>query len=286
MHIVQALMLLSIVILSFKVLEMILDFQNGNKFVLKGILQKDLMKEKVGEQITFLERLVSFKKYKSHIESQLREARMNISVKRFIFQRMFMAGSIAILVIILYLVTDQQLYLYLTIPLSILAYKIPKRSIAKNRLYYNNQLKIQLPEYLIHFGVLLDNNTAYEATKKSREYAGPLLKPYVDRLVAQIALYPASHRPYYEFSESVGSREAKEFMAAMEQIMKVDAKKASKIIQDQIRIMNELLEEAYNEQIEKRPEQIEPYIYAMLFPFVGTIINILFILISVSVSEM
>ena len=162
---------------------------------------------------------------------------------------------------------------------------MPKRTIKKNKLYYEQQMKIELPEYLSAFAVLLQSYTPYEATKKSKEYAGPLLKPYVEHLITQIELYPASHTPYEEFANTIDLREAKEFVVALNQLMKVDANNANRIISDQIKIMDELQEEAYNEQIEARPDEVQMYITPMLFPLVAIILTFLFVLIGDAFSQ-
>ncbi|MEK5105047.1 hypothetical protein MKX83_24200 [Cytobacillus sp. FSL M8-0252] len=163
---------------------------------------------------------------------------------------------------------------------------IPKKTLKKNRAYYEQQMKIELPIYLDAFGVLLQNHTPYQATKLSIDYAGPLIKPYVERLITQIDLYPASSFPYDDFARSIDMREAKEFIIALNQITRVDSTNAEQIINDQIQIMNELQEEAYNEQIESRPDEVEKFVMPMIFPLIAIIMTFLFILIADSFSSL
>lgn len=281
----QIALLIVIVFLGIKTVEMIFESRKNNKFVLKSFLAGPKTKE-VAEESTLFERLVSFDKYKAHLQKILNDAHMNLSATNFIIQRIIFSASISLLVIVMYLVLKQQIFVYLVIPLAIIGYMIPKRRIKKSEQQYTNQMKTELPDYLYHFSVLLEDYTPYDATRRSIEYAGRLLKPFVERLVAQIALYPSSHQPYYEFADSVGIREAKEFVAALEQIMKVDAKSSARIIKDQIEIMNELQEEAYNEQIELRPEQTEPYIFVMMYPFFAVFVAIMVVLIMNSVQSL
>lgn len=285
MQVLQGVLLLSIVILAFRTIEVTLDARTSNKFILKGIIQ-DGTEDNSINRVGFFERLLSLEKYKAHLAEELKDARMSITVNRFIMQRVLSAAAILILLTVLYFITKVDIYLYLSLPLAIGAYMLPKRSIGKNKKYYVYKMKMELPEYLSAFAILLQSFTPFEATKKSVDYAGPLLKPYVEHLITQIGLYPASQRPYEEFAEAVDLREAKEFVVALEQIMKVDAQAAHKIIQDQIEIMGELQEEAYNEQIETRPEEVENFINPMLFPFIGIIFTFLFVLIVDSMSGM
>jgi len=285
-HMLQGVLLLSIVFLAFKTITLALEARTSKKFILKGMLQNEQQARKEVDQTNFFDRITSFGKYKNHLEHQLKEAKMTISVGKFIFQRIAISGSIFLLMITLYFVSGKNvLFLYLSLPLTILAYMLPKRTLKKSKQYYIFQMKQELPDYLFHFAVLLKSYTSFEATKKSEEYAGPLLKPYVQRLITQIELSPASKEPYHAFAEAIELREAREFVVALEQIMKVDAASADKMIEDQIHIMGELQEEAYNEQIEARPDEVERYINPMLFPFIGIIMTFLFVLIADSLSN-
>lgn len=285
LQIAQFLLLLSVIALAYRTITIFVDARTSSKFVLKGFLQEEEKNEDIKEQITFLERITSFDKYKAYLESELREARMEVEVSHFILKRVVLAFVFASTGLFLYFISDIKLYLYLSVPLGIIAYMMPKRTIKKNKLYYEQQMKIELPEYLSAFAVLLQSYTPYEATKKSKEYAGPLLKPYVEHLITQIELYPASHTPYEEFANTIDLREAKEFVVALNQLMKVDANNANRIISDQIKIMDELQEEAYNEQIEARPDEVQMYITPMLFPLVAIILTFLFVLIGDAFSQ-
>lgn len=283
--VIKLFLLLAIIVLALKTITIISEIRNGNKFILKGILQSGEKKEFLKEKITLLEKLLSFKKYLIYLEMELQDARLKRTVKNFIIERCISGFLLGLLTFMIYTLSGNTIFLYLIIPVAIIGYKVPKRALKKNKQNYINTMKTQIPEYLHHFAVLLEDLTPFDATKKSVEYAGSLLQPYVNRLVDQISMYPASFAPYYEFAESVGLREAKEFVVALEQMMKVDSKAASKIINDQIQIMNELQEEAYDDLIESRPLKVEPYINAMLFPFIGLIMTILYVLIESTLTQ-
>lgn len=284
LQIFQITMLLFIAFVSFIVLKNIFEDRKSKKFILKGTIED---KEEVlyTDNITIFERLTSFEKYKTYLQRQLDDARMNTTAFRFIQQRLFLAISVLALIVVLFFMSNMNLYLYLALPVAFFAYKLPKRNISKNKQNYIYNMKLELPEYLGAFAEMLTSYIPYEATKKSVDYAGPLLRPYVESLITQIALYPNSHKPYYEFAESVGIREAKEFVIALEQIMKVDAINAKRIINEQIKILEALQDEAYNEQISKREDQIQATINPLLFPFVGIIMTVLYVLFSTTMSS-
>lgn len=278
-QIFQFILLLLIVFLTFSVIQSIREATKKRKFIIKSYLNEE-------EQANspFFEKMTSLTKYKEHIEYELKEGRSKQTVKQFLLKRVMITLLTFILMLLLYNLSSEIIFIYLSIPLMFFVYKVPMNGLKRRQKKYVIQLKNELPDYLYHFAVLLESHTPYQATQKSVSYAGGLLKPHVNNLITQINLYPASHKPYYDFANSVQLREAKEFMSALEQIMKVDATASSQIIKDQISIMNELQEEAYNEQIEDRPSLVEPYINAMLFPFFVIIVCVLGVLISSSLS--
>lgn len=269
----QAFLLVIIAWLTYNVINMIMEASKRRKFVIKDYLPSDK------KEFSILEKATSFNKYKRHLEKELREAHSTKRVETFIAQRVLSIVISLFLMIVLYKISNQQIFLYLVIPVMFFVYKIPKKILSKAKHKYELQMKHELPDYLYHFAVLLDSHTPFEATNKSSQYASGLLKPYVDELVTQINLYPASSKPYYEFAEKLNIREAREFVAALEQIIKVDSKSASSIISNQISIMNDLQEEAYRELVELRPQQTEPYVNWMLIPFILIILSMVAILI-------
>ncbi|MED3677053.1 MULTISPECIES: hypothetical protein [Bacillati] len=282
----QLLILVSIIILAYKVVTLIIETRTSKKFILKGYLQQEEQKKDITkENISFLERMTSFEKYKRYLELELMEARMETRVNRFIIRRVILTIFVTGFTFIFYFATGSKLFLYLAIPLGILTYSVPKKAIQKNKKHFDQQMRVELPDYLSAFAVLLQSYTPFEATKKSIDYAGNLLKPYVEELITQIELYPASPKPYQDFADALDIREAKEFMAALNQLMNVDAKSADRIIEDQIKTMDELQEEAYNEQIENRPEEVEKFITPMLFPLVAIIMTFLFVMIGDAFSQ-
>lgn len=278
----QMLMLIFIIVLGYYTLNLMMEIKTSKRFLLKKGFEDPNEAEDsnvLKKQVTFLERLTSFSKYKSYLEKEIADSRLDISVNRFLLKRFIMAFIMMLLMLILYQVSKINLFLYLSIPVAILAYKLPKKQLTSAKKYFEQQLKLELVEYLSAFAVLLKSYTPYDATRLSLEYAGPFLKKHVENLITQIDLYPVSQKPYNDFASAINLREAKEFMVALQQMMNVDAKMANEIINDQITIMNQLEEQAYDELIEERPDEVERYINPMLFPLVAIFFTFLFILI-------
>ncbi|MFS0783377.1 hypothetical protein [Bacillus sp. 1P06AnD] len=284
---VQVIAVLAIVVSGYKTVQLVLEAKSSNKFVLKSFFQnKEEAKLQIKEQIGLIERYTSFNKYKRYLEMKLQEARLETPVNRFILQCVLMSVSILIVMLFMYSFTHLKLYIYLAIPLAIFGYMIPNRIVKKNLAYYEQQMKIQLPEYLSNFAILLSTYTPFEATRRSVEYAGSILKPLVEQMVQDIELSPSSTKPYEKFAAAVGLREAREFVVALQQIMKVDSKNSQKIIEDQITIMEQLIEEAENEQIIARPDKVHYYIMPMLFTMVAIIFTFVFVMLADSFSNL
>lgn len=276
MQVMEALCLLSIGLLGYRTMALILEGNPIRRARLRHFVQDET--ENKPETMTFLEKISSYKRFKANLEYQLHDAKMDVDAKQFVRKRIVLAMCISSSMLFLYAWTKFSLYLVLSLPLGLLVFMLSFRIIKKWKQAYETKMKMELPEYLSAFAVLLKSYTPYVATRKSLDYAGELLKPYVARLITQMELYPASQKPYETFAEDVP--EAKEFMIALNQMMKVDSQQADNIIREQIQIMDELLLEAYREQIEVRPQQVERYITPMLFPLIAIILTFLCVLIS------
>lgn len=285
-QIVSFILLILIAILAYRTFLLILEARMSKRFVLKSFLQDEEESDEKATSYSWVERITSFKKYKKYLEATFEEAGLDLNPTTFTIQRVLMGIGILMLMGFLYKFSGMTFYLFLSIPFAIIAYMLPMRSVKKAKDKYKQKLKMELPEFLSCFIIYLQSGfTPYEATKRSVEYAGEILKPHVERLITQIELYPASQRPYDEFAENVGIREAREFVVALNQIMKVDAESADRILQDQLAILNALEEEAYNELIEQRPEQVEKYTMAMLFPLIAVAFTFVIVMIAHAFSQ-
>lgn len=283
-HIVlQYSLLLIIVLLTLKTVSIVSASRTSKGFVLKKYLQTE---QDNTVSTAFLERMFSFSKYKAHTEKLLEEAHMETTFSQFMIKRIVLSIIFALTGIAMSLIIGVTLYMYLAIPLGIMAFMMPKRHLKKAKAAYENQLKLELPEYLSAFAILLQTYSPYEATKASIQYAGPYTKAHVEELVSQLELYPVSPKPYDDFAKRIGLREAKEFMVALQQIMKVSSQDAEQIIKDQTQIMAQMQDEAYNEQIETRPDEVEKYNMLMLLPLIVVIMTFLFVLIADSFSNL
>jgi len=255
----------------YQFIEIIRNSFKRRKFVIKTYINQG------NTSPSLLDNFSSLEKYKEHLKAELEEANYDISVERFTFQRIFLAICTLISFVLLYFMSDEKLFLYTAIPVVYLSYRRPKKILQKKKELYQFKLRNELFDFLYHFAVLLESHEPKVATHMSEEYAGPLLKPHVQNLLTQMNLYKSSSIPFNKFAEDVKLREAKEFMIALQQIMKIGKAESRTIIQDQIQIMKELQEESYNEQIEERPEKVDFLSKLMLVPFFIIIMACIFV---------
>lgn len=258
---------------------MLLSEVNARKrFVLKTFLKESEAQKQEAKTYSFAERITSFDNYKSHVEKQLEDGRLNQSFYSFMLMRVINSVVIVLVFVVLAYLLKVNLFYYLAAPVAILMFNIPMKNLKKRKDAYYKQLKLELPMYLSSFGVLLNDRTPIDAVRASVDYAGGYLKPYVETLVTEIELYPTENRPYQNFADGVQVREAQEFMVAFQQMMKVTSENGSAIIDHQIDVMNKLQQETYKEELEDRGDILDRFIMSMMLPFIAVILSFLVVM--------
>lgn len=267
-QVVSAFALLVIGIVAFKTIMTLSEIQMRKRYVLKSFLKEGLEEQKKAKDLTFFERVESWEKYRQYVEARLDEAKSTKTFRQFMMKR-FIFSTVAIVYGFGFGVAlNIPLFTYIAVPLGILMFNVPMKQLEKQRVSYKRQIRVELPDYLSAFSILLYSHTPQNAVKESIHYTDGVLKPYVEQLITDIELYPSDSRPYTNFAQAVDVREAKEFMIALEQMMKVDANKSKEIIDYQIEIMNELQDLTYEEEVENREDVLERYTLTMLLPFI------------------
>lgn len=167
---------------------------------------------------------------------------------------------------------------YILAAVSSLTYYYPNY-ILKNKLKNAEAMRrFELPNFLTPLGLMMYSYTPFQAVKKSLKFAGPYLRPYVEKLVIEMEMYPSSTKPFRRFADDLGIPEAQTFMTALQQAINTDPSKSRNIIQSQIEMMRKLREENYMQIIEMRPLAMNKY----NFMLIGCILIIpVFILINV-----
>lgn len=269
--------LLIIGILAYRVILLISEVKSRRRFVLKSFLKEEL--EEQSKTYSLLERVTSLEKYRTHIETKIKEAKVEQSFESFMTKRIIITSLCVAYMVGMGFFFDLSLFYYLAVPFAVLTFSIPMKQLNRKKENYYKQLRSEIPSYLKSFGVLLNDRTPMDAVQSSIDYAGVYLRPYVVTLITEIELYPTDGRPYHNFSKGVKVREAQEFMIAFQQMMTVNSDDAAFIIDHQIEIINQLQQETYKEEAEYQTSILNNFIMSMMLPFIVVIMSFLMIMI-------
>lgn len=278
----QMLSVASLIVIGFIAYRTLLtfaDLQTKRKYVLKSFLKEGQENNKQVSTASFLDRIQSWERYKSFVNIKLDEAKSTLTFKQFMMKRFFFGGAAAIYTIGIGTVLDVPIISLLSIPLTVMLFNLPMKQLKKRKLSYQRQIRLELPGYLSALSVLINTRSPQNAIKESGGFSGPTLSPYVERLITEIELYPASTIPYDNFARDVEVREAREFMIALQQMMTVDEKDAKQILQTQLNNMAKLQKLTYKEEIENRSNVLEGFAISMLGPLLFATFSIVGLLI-------
>lgn len=262
--------------LVYMTVNILAEVGESRKFILKSYLANN---QEAKSNNTFAIKYIpggwGIQKYLLSVQNLLDKTGANVNVRTFMFKRIAISLASGLGMVVLYLVTGVSIYLFASVAVTVIFYQMPLRSVKTQINSRSLRLQVELPEYLSSFSLLLQTYTPYESTKKSIDYTGPLLKPYVEKLVTDIDLYPSSDKPYFDFADAIDSPEAKSFMIALRQSMRVNAKEANESIQEQMDSVDKLMEEAYEELGKNTVSKFLKYDRMLILPLliiIGTFI--------------
>ncbi|QWB31992.1 hypothetical protein [Exiguobacterium acetylicum] len=268
--------LLAIGVLAYRVVNQVSDLRSRKRFVLKSFLQEG--QEEQSQTYPLLERITSFDKYRVHVETKLKEARSPQTFEKFMMKRLIHAAICIVYLFGMGFMFDVSIFYYLALPIAFYVSSIPMKQLTKAQIAYTRQKRLELPTYLSSFIILLKDFTPLDALRKSVDYAGSTLKPFVETLITEVELYPADNRAYRNFIKNVDIKEAEEFIMAFQQMQKISVENSSKILEFQLETMDELQDETYEEVSETRMDTLDRNIRSMMIPYVAIIFSLLGIL--------
>ena len=198
------------------------------------------------------------------LEEQFKEAVMNITPQQFYTNKILYPVVFVALFLLLAFTQSSKSVFYVLAAVSSLTYFYPDYILKQKLKNAKAMRKFELPNYLTPLGLMMYSYTPFQAVKKSSKFAGPHLKPYVDRLAIEMEMYPSSTKPFQKFAESLGIPEAQTFMTALQQAINTDPSRSREIIQNQINLMRRLREENYLMIIELRPLAMNKYNFFLI----------------------
>ncbi|MEC2560290.1 hypothetical protein P9W86_27330, partial [Bacillus cereus] len=205
---------------------------------------------------------------------KLDKANLKITPIEFLLKKLVISIFVFLFALIYAWIFPQYKLIILTVGLIISALVFFYENVRLNSIIKSRELRLELelPELMIPLGFMLSKFSAFEATKRSIEYASDSIKPYAEELVAKLELEPGSHEPYIEFAKALNIPSAYQFMVALEQSMKMDEEKSKEIINAQIEVMQKLQSESHDKLVKMRPGLVSKYI---IFAYLGMVILIM-----------
>lgn len=272
-------------LLLFSLIYLVVDYaferRNNKKFQIHKYIGRYRKNE---ENRTFLfmlfEPILKLKKnwipqrMEEQLNIKLDKANLKITPIEFLLKKLVISIFVFLFALIYAWIFPQYKLIILTVGLIISALVFFYENVRLNSIIKSRELRLELelPELMIPLGFMLSKFSAFEATKRSIEYASDSIKPYAEELVAKLELEPGSHEPYIEFAKALNIPSAYQFMVALEQSMKMDEEKSKEIINAQIEVMQKLQSESHDKLVKMRPGLVSKYI---IFAYLGMVILIM-----------
>lgn len=192
------------------------------------------------------------------LSEQLKKAMYDITPQEFIASQIMHAGLFTAFAVMFWLLSGNKIFIYLVMVAPFM-YFYPKYLLKKRIATVQMMKRMELPSYFNPLGILMFSFNPYEAVKRSLKFAGPHLRPYVERLIADIEVYPGSNIPFENFMKGIDITEAQLFITALQQSFQTDQTRSREIIMKQIEMMRKLRDENYRTLIEKKPLEMNKY---------------------------
>lgn len=204
------------------------------------------------------------KNVEEDLERKFKEAAWDMTPQQFYTTKVLYPVIFVSLFLLLGFIRDNNIIFYILAAISSLLYYYPNY-ILKNKLKNARAMRrFELPNFLAPLGLMMYSYTPFQAVKKSLKFAGPYLRPYVEKLIIEMEMYPSSTKPFRRFADDLGIPEAQTFMTALQQAINTDPSKSRNIIQNQIETMRKLREENYMQIIEMRPLAMNKYNFLLI----------------------
>lgn len=228
----------------------------------KGLTATDLLIEGGDAKNTYSSKNKKLKMLSKSKEEELQKkiaiAGMNISVRKF-YQTKILYGVLCTSASMVGLLFTGTLLFKLLVIISPFLYFYPNVLLKKRIKESLGHRKLELPKYQKVVATLLKNHSTTKAIMKSREYAGPYLKPFVDELAIELETRPGDDAAFRNFAKNVDLPEVHTFVVAIKQASEVEKSGAIAILDDQIKLMNDLQQENYQYLISSKPMEFSKW---------------------------
>ncbi|MEH0005339.1 hypothetical protein R6231_12485 [Bacillus cytotoxicus] len=265
------LILLFILVLLFVLVayNLVLERQKSKRFQIYSIVKKSNVANKRQPILyTILYPILKLKKNwisqerEKELEKKLKKVNSSLTPMEFIISKLtFSIINFLVIASLIFYVPDLKIVIFpLALVFAVMGFYVKESKLNSNVKAKQLRMQLELPEYMISLAYMIGRYTAYEATKRSIEYASDNLRPLVENLIAQIELEPGNFEPYLEFAREVDIPAAYQFMVALQQAMVMDESQSREIINNQIKLMRRLRAESYETLVASRPDMVFKYL--------------------------
>lgn len=214
---------------------------------------------------------------KMEIEEKLNMAGINKTPEEFLTKQITTGLAFFSISLLFAIVSQAASFLLLGLVLGIVGAIMPAKDLDKKIAEKKSLIIMELPNFLDMLVLSLRaGRNLYSAVKKASEHSGPVLRPLLEKLQADIELVENKKDALWAFAENTGVQEVKDFVSALEIGMDARAKHAEEIYRSQSKIMRDLRALAlrrYTKTIPGKLKAIHLWVYfnCILIPIIAAI---------------
>lgn len=211
------------------------------------------------------------KGFEESLRKQLLSVNIHVDPSEYLYKYFITAILIVVGFPLVGIISNQNLFVFSSFGLiiGILVIVQPIKAIKKYSESIKLQIRLELPEFMESFALYLHSQSLYETTMRSINFAGPRLYPYVEKLLVDVELSPGSDKPYKDFAKSLDVPEVENFIVSIVQTVNVDKKRATEIINEELEVLEDLRENAYNQKIDESGSKLNGLIFLNVMPALG-----------------
>ncbi|WP_336883601.1 hypothetical protein [Priestia koreensis] len=204
-------------------------------------------------------------KRQAELQADLKEVNQEISPEEFVYKKVLKSLIVFIIMAVVTVVfVKDPLMWVLVLVVTGYTYIQPNRSLKRVKRLKAAQKKLEFPRYIKSLTTLMRSQTAFEALKKSVEYAPANIRPLVVMLINEMTLYPKNIEPFMNFSDRLGIVESKQYMLLLYQAMELSEENSREYIEKLSRMNEQMEAEAVNLLVDSEPSSMSKYVFAML----------------------
>lgn len=178
---------------------------------------------------------------KMEMEDKLNMAGINKTPEEFLTKQITTGLAFFSISLLFAIASQTASFLLLGLVLGILGAIMPVKDLDKKIAEKKSLIIMELPNFLDMLVLSLRaGRNLYSAVKKASEHSGPVLRPLLEKLQADIELVENKKDALWAFAENTGVQEVKDFVSALEIGMDAKAKHAEEIYRSQSKIMRDL----------------------------------------------